>query len=200
MLFTLPVFFMYSRAARINLKDFSFLLGNLNTLSTICVLVIIQEALVLIFGAILLRRYLLDKKLHFWYYSVLLPSGLFPLICFIGIVYLFNTCNGMSFQGIAFWFAFGMFIVSGGLAELLAWRMKDKEQLIQWAALSSLAQIFIAMFLPVIFGGKSPGGDLVKFNSNMAAGITFMLLAIAVFSVLSYLRVWQKLTKRIFSL
>lgn len=207
LLFTLPIFFWYPQAARINLKDFNFLMGNLNTLSTICVLVIVQEALVLIFGAILLRRYLLGRKLHFWYYAVLLPSSLFPVICFLGIVYHFNISSGMSFQEIALWFTFGMFIVSGGLAELVSWMVKDKEQLIQWAALSSLAQIFIAMFLPVVFGGKTSGNELVKFNVSMAAGISSILVTILVFALLSYLGVWQKLStiknklsKRILSL
>ncbi len=193
LLFTLPVLFMYSQAAQINLKDFNFLMSDLNTLSTICVLVIIQEALVLVFGAMLLRRYLLEKQLHFWYYTVLLPSCLFPVICFAGIVYLFNTYSGMSFQGVAFWFIFGMFIVTGGLAELLSWLMKDKEQLIQWTALSSLVQIFIAMFLPVVFGGKAPGGDLVKLNVSMVAGVAFILLTTAIFTVLAHLGMWQKL-------
>jgi hypothetical protein len=193
LLFTLPVLFMYSQAARINLKDFNFLMSNLNTLSTICVLVIVQEALVLIFGSILLRRYYLGKKLHFWYYAVLLPSGLFPVICFVGIVYLFNTCSGMSFQGIAFWFLFVIFIVTGGIAELLCRLTKDKEQLMQWLALTSLTQIFIAMFLPVIFGGKSPGGDLVKFDINMLTGVAFILVTTAIFTVLAHLGMWQKL-------
>lgn len=182
-------------------------MGNLNTLSTICVLVIVQEALVLIFGAILLRRYLLGRKLHFWYYAVLLPSSLFPVICFLGIVYYFNISSGMSFQKIALWSTFGMFLVSGGLAELISWMVKDKEQLIQWAALSSLTQIFIAMFLPVVFGGKTSGGELVKFNVGMAAGISSILVTILVFALLSYLGMWQKLltiknklSKRIFSL
>ena len=154
LLLTLPVLFMYSKAAQTNLKDFNFLMSNLNTLNTICVLVIVQEALVLIFGSILLRRYYLGKKLHFWYYAVLLPSSLFPISSFMGIVYLFNTYSGMSFQAIAIWFILGISIITGGLAELISWLNKDQEQLIQWAALTSLVQIFIAMFLPVILGGQ----------------------------------------------
>ena len=193
LLFTLPVLFMYSQAARINLKYFNFLMSNLNTLSTICVLVIVQEALVLIFGSILLRRYYLGKKLHFWYYAVLLPSSLFPISCFVGIVYLFNTYNGMSFQEISIWFVLGVSIITGGLAELISWLNKNQEQLIQWAALTSLVQIFIAMFLPVVLGGKAPSGYLVKFDINMLAGVAFILLMTALFTVLAYLGIWEKL-------
>ncbi|MFA7183734.1 MAG: hypothetical protein WC082_02510 [Victivallales bacterium] len=192
LLFILPVFFFYYRAAEINLKDFNRLIGDPELLNTICILVIVQEAATLLCGAVLLRRYYLEKKLHFWYYASLVPSALFPVICFLGMVYLFNTCSGMSFQAIAVYFSFGIFLLTGGLAELF--RLFEREQLIRWATLTSLVQIFIAMFLPVIFSGETYSNSLFEFNLNMAAGIIFIVAATALFALLSHFWVWRKLS------
>ena len=195
LIFIIPMIFMYPQAARINLRDFNFLMNNINVLSSICVLLIVQEATALILGATLLRRYYLEKKIPFWYYSCLLPSGLFPALCFVGMVYLFNTCSGMNFQGIAFWFGLGIFAVSGILAELLGLLMKDKERLTLWAVLLSLTQIFTAMFLPVVLSGKSPGGNYINFDINAVAGMVFLLILTAIFTLLAYFGVWHKLFK-----
>jgi hypothetical protein len=192
LLFTLPVLFLYSRAAEINLKDFNSLMSNPELLNTICILVIVQEAVVLLFGAVLLRRYYLKKKIHFWYYVVLVPSGIFPVICFLGMVFLFNTCSGMSFQAIALYFCLGIFLLTGGMAELF--RLVEREQLIIWAALTSMSQIFLAMFLPVIFSGQTYAGSLIDFNLSMAGGIIFIVALTAVFAFLAHLGFWRKLS------
>ena len=193
LLFIAPMPFMYQRALQINLKDFNYLMNNINVLSSICVLVIVQEAITLLLGAVLLRRYYLDKKIRFWYYACLLPSGLFPILCFVGMVYLFNTCSGMSFQGISLWLGLGIFALSGVLAELLSLLVKDKEQLTLWAGLLSMTQIFTAMFLPVILNGKSPGGNYISFDINTVSGMIFLLMLIAMFTLLAHFRVWHKL-------
>ncbi len=193
LIFMLPMIFMYSQAVRINLKDFSFLMNNINVLNSICVLVIIQEAIALVLGTALLRRYYLGKKIQFWYYSSLLPSSLFPAFCVVGMVYLFNTYSGMSFQVITFWFGLGIFTVSGSLAELLSLFIKDNEKLILRAVLLSLIQVFTAMFLPVVLSGEYSGGNYINFNINMIAGMIFLFMLTAVFTILAYFRAWHKL-------
>lgn len=193
LLFTAPMIFMYPQAVRINLKDFNFLMNNINVLNSICVLVIVQEAMALILGSALLRRYYLEKKIQFWYYSSLLPSSLFPALCFVGMVYLFNTCSGTSFQGIALWLGLGVFAVSGILAELLSLFIKDREQLTLWAVLLSLTQIFTAMFLPVVLSGKSSGGNYINFDLSMIAGMILLLVLTAIFTLLAHFKVWRKL-------
>ena len=191
LLFCLPMLFLYEQAAAINLKDFNTLMSSRETLNTICVLVIIQEALVLIFGTIVLRRYYLGRKLHFWYYAVLLPSGLFPVLCFAGMVYLFNTSSGANFLWVALRFIPIMLVITGGIAEILV--LFKREQLIKVAALTSMVQMFTAMFLPVVFNGKISNCNFININISTIWSLLFLIAATALFTLISLLGMWQKL-------
>lgn len=190
-IFCLPVLFLYPQAATINLKDFNILMNSQETLNTICILVIIQESLTLIFGAIVLRRYYLSRKLHFWYYAVLLPSGLFPAACFIGMVYLFNISNGADFLEIALRFIPTMLVFTGGMAEILV--LFRREQLIKIATLTSMIQIFTAMFLPVIFNGKISNCNFINLNLNTVWSLLLLVITTALFALISHLGMWRKL-------
>ncbi len=197
LLFTLPVIIAYPQAAAINLKNFDALMSDFNTLSTLCIAVIIQEAIVLMFGAILLRRYYMERKIRFWEYVVLLPSLLYPAGCFFGLVWLFNNLSGISFGSTAVVAGIAMAIATGSLAEILKFIGRHREELVQWAAMLSLAEVAVAMFLPVVLSGNSaPAGNLVNFNLKSLSGILFIVAMVIVGGLAS--RAWFHLKRKIF--
>ncbi len=198
LVFTLPVIFAYSRAAAINLKSFDALMSNFNTLATLCIAVIIQEAVVLMFGAILLRRYYMERKIRFWEYLVLLPLGLYPAGCFFGLVWLFNNLSGISFGWTALTAGVAMTVITGGLAEMLKLIGRHREELVQWAAMLSLAEIAVAMFLPVVLSGNTaPSGNLVNFDLKSLAGILSIVAMVIIGGLVS--RAWFHLKRKIFN-
>ncbi|MDD5728040.1 MAG: hypothetical protein PHV59_05695 [Victivallales bacterium] len=191
--FSLPALVFYQMAAEINLKRFHTLMSSGNTLSTACLLVIVQEALALVLGASLLRRYYLGKKLRFRHYPALLPSVLFPAACFGGMVYIFNTYCGTVFWQAALAYIFGIIILTGAAMEIL--QRQAREHLINLAATVSLTQIFIAMFLPVVLSGQAPSEGLVKIDMQMVSGLALLAISIGLFTLLAYSGCWRKIAE-----
>lgn len=162
-------------------------MSDFNTLSTVCAAVIIQEALVLLFGTILLRRHYLGMKIPWYGYAVLLPSGLYPAGMFFLLVWGFNTFSGIGFIWSAIGLTAGTALLTVILTELPRLLIKEPEQMVQTVAMPGLAQIALAMFLPVILSGRAPSGSLVTFDIKSAAGICALAALTALLAAASHI-------------
>ncbi len=187
--------FFYRQATQYNLADLRNYLNSETTLNTLCGAVIIQELLTLVFGTILLRRYFTDKKIKKIHYIVLLPSVLYPLSYQLLLVYLFNTRSGIDYLKTNLLLCAVAVICTIAASEFLS--KLSLQRKIEFIALSSVITISLAMFLPVIFAGGAPGGEIIVINLNMIKGASMIFVLILLFSLASYYDIYSKIIKHI---
>ncbi len=185
----------YRQATQYNLADLRNYLNSETTLNTLCGVVIIQELLTLVFGTILLRRYFTDKKIKKFHYIVLLPSVLYPLSYQLFLVYLFNTRSGIDYLKTNLLLCAITVICTVAAAEFLS--KLSLQRKIEFIALSSVITISLAMFLPVIFAGGAPSGEIIVLNLNMIKGAGLILGLILLFSLASYYDIYSKIIEHI---
>ena len=187
--------FFYRQATQYNLADLRNYLNSETTLNTLCGAVIIQELLTLVFGTILLRRYFTNKIIKKIHYIVLLPSVLYPLSYQLLLVYLFNTRSGIDYLKTNLLLCAVAVICTIAASEFSS--KLSLQRKIEFIALSSVITISLAMFLPVIFAGGAPGGEIIVINLNMIKGAALILGLVLLFSIASYYDIYSKIIKHI---
>lgn len=159
------IFFFNKQAAQVNINAFNQWLENYATLNSACTIVIIQALVLLFLGISLLRRRHLGLKVSVFHYLALMPSLLFPVGAFIGMVFVFNHFSGTDFKGNALLYSGGLGLLMFGGAELnRAFAGSEDSKVLQLAAFH-LSMITLAMFIPVVAGSqKMEISEATSFN------------------------------------
>ncbi len=173
----------YKYATLYNLKDLNIFLQNKNTLATICIIVVAQEIITLIFGAILLRKKFMKQKYKFYDCIALMPSGIFPIGQFLLLIYIFNKYSGINYFYSNLITAVSIVILSIILSEFF--RCFSFENKIKINVMSSFAMISTAMFLPIILNSSIPKTNYISIDINMLYGLMTVVIGIVIFALLS---------------
>ncbi len=180
---TILTMLFYKDATLYNLKDLNIFLQNSNTLATICIIVVAQELISLIFGAILLRKKFINQKYKLYDCIALMPSGLFPIGHFLLIIYIFNRYSGINYFYSNLITALSVVILSVILSEIF--RCFSFENKIKINVMNSFAMISIAMFLPIVLNSSIPETNYILIDINMFYGLMTITISVVIFALLS---------------
>ncbi|UDQ98753.1 hypothetical protein AAEX28_01380 [Lentisphaerota bacterium WC36G] len=173
----------YKHAANYNLNDLSKFLENANTLTTICLIVIIQEIVSLVTTAILLRKKILSENVNFINKLALTPSLLFPLSQFLLVIFVFNKMSGINYFLGSVTVGFLLLIFSIISCEII--QLMSFEKISKMNFSSSLTLIFLAMFLPVILTNSKPATNYITIDISMLYGLIFIGTIVIILAILT---------------
>lgn len=183
----LPLFFMRKHIAALNMRDITAYLNDGNNLADLCTLVVTQELLAIGIGISLLSEIELEGRRHRWKYVALLPSLLMPAAALHLQAMAFNHLNNYSFTFLTWASALTYAVLTTGIAELAGFIRKTRLERIASALNASGLLLMLAVFLPVVSGGRISGVTPSAFGSRDLLVLAIALSAVLFITLISYL-------------
>ncbi len=144
----------YSAAANVNIKLFTVVMNDMQTLVAGCTIAMGQSLIALLLMTGLQKRRSEEVKIPLYMYLAWVPPVLFPVVVASGMIFLFNTATGWNFGMLGLAYVAAVFGILGVLAEIFAWRYPLRESREGIVASVYLLTIVAAMFLPQIVSGE----------------------------------------------